>query len=536
MRPSDDDTTVGALHSPLSIPTAPALGNDDTNVTSPYPYFYPDTEVLAYTGSGNTGWQPTPFGAVPWGVEFLFDGRFYDVDPEGRVRVNMSVEASETNLAEADRPFEPYNSRWPEPEDLVRFVDQDNRHLFHNRAGTFQAGDRFWFQGVLYEGVADPDDPSGRFLRSTDYVLSSDGRMVSVEEFAIARGDSLDEVHDSQASSAVAANSGGDRQPGNGCIVLASFHKSHDLPNGVVLSRDESSAVQSSTGSGGMPTDFGFAGHRYDSSTGLIYMGARYYDPVLGRFISPDPTVPEPGNPQSLNRYSYVENNPLKFIDPYGLEKVIIVYGTYNDTNSFMAAAETQYQMALNAGYVEGDILLMAVSTDADIFTAIAGSDTNEIEHLYVFSHGWGIDADGLPRGGLQLSSGNFSERQLTAEDLGPEAAKLRDRFASGSEFHINACQVARGTLPQDIADTFGTTVYAYEQSLKFWKLQQAPLEYPQMVPYYGEGDYNPDTYVEMMPYWLGAVKFRGHLIVDLSIVRPVNPLQFNPADPVTGP
>jgi|GEM_PF-6661493 len=409
MRPLDGDTADDALHSPLSIPTAPALGNDDANVTSPYPYFYPDTEVLVYTGGGDTGWQPISFGAVPWGVEFLFDGRFYDVDPEGRVRVNLSVEANAANLAEADRPFEPYNSRWPEPEDLVRFVDQDNRHLFHNRAGTFQAGDRFWFQGVLYEGVADPDDPSGRVLQSTDYVLSNDGRMVSVEEFAIARGDSLDEVYGSQASSTVADGAGGDRQPGNGCVVLASFHKSHDLPNGVVLSRrSENSDAQSITGSGGMPTDFGFAGHRYDSSTGLIYMGARYYDPKLGRFISPDPTVPEPGNPQSLNRYSYVENNPVTFIDPYGLEKVIIVYGTYDNTNSFRAAAETQYRMALEAGYVEGDILLMAVSTDADIFAAIAGSEKREIEYMYVFSHGWGIDADGLPRGGLQLSSGNF--------------------------------------------------------------------------------------------------------------------------------
>ncbi len=132
----------------------------------------------------------------------------------------------------------------------------------------------------------------------------------------------------------------------------------------------------------------------------------------------------------------------------------------------------------------------------------------------------------------MQLSSGDLDDRQFTSEDLNPS---LRDRFAEGAKFHINACQVARGTLPQDIADTFGAVVYAYEQSLKFWKLQQASLEYSQMAPYYGEGDYDPDIYVEMMPYWLGAVKFRGHLIVDLSIVRPVSPLQFNPADLVSG-
>ncbi|MFP4345125.1 MAG: RHS repeat-associated core domain-containing protein, partial [Anaerolineales bacterium] len=45
---------------------------------------------------------------------------------------------------------------------------------------------------------------------------------------------------------------------------------------------------------------------------------ARYYDPALGRFISADTIVPDPANPQSLNRYAYVYNNPLKYTDPSG--------------------------------------------------------------------------------------------------------------------------------------------------------------------------------------------------------------------------
>ena len=43
-----------------------------------------------------------------------------------------------------------------------------------------------------------------------------------------------------------------------------------------------------------------------------------YYDPALGRFTQADTIVPEPGNPQALNRYSYSANNPLRFIDPSG--------------------------------------------------------------------------------------------------------------------------------------------------------------------------------------------------------------------------
>jgi len=52
--------------------------------------------------------------------------------------------------------------------------------------------------------------------------------------------------------------------------------------------------------------------------TGLMYYGARYYEPALGRFVSADAIVPEPGNPQDLNRYTYVRNNPQRYTDPSG--------------------------------------------------------------------------------------------------------------------------------------------------------------------------------------------------------------------------
>jgi len=53
-------------------------------------------------------------------------------------------------------------------------------------------------------------------------------------------------------------------------------------------------------------------------NSGLLYYGARYYDPTMGRFISADTEIPDIDNPQSLNRYSYVLNNPLNLVDPTG--------------------------------------------------------------------------------------------------------------------------------------------------------------------------------------------------------------------------
>ena len=61
-----------------------------------------------------------------------------------------------------------------------------------------------------------------------------------------------------------------------------------------------------------------FTGQVKDDDTGLYYYNARYYDPLLGRFIQADTTIPDLGNPQSYNRYSYCLNNPLKYMDPSG--------------------------------------------------------------------------------------------------------------------------------------------------------------------------------------------------------------------------
>jgi RHS repeat-associated protein len=69
-------------------------------------------------------------------------------------------------------------------------------------------------------------------------------------------------------------------------------------------------------------TDRGFTGHRQNNlgsnGIGLIYMGARFYVPSLGRFASADSLVPDPANPQSFNRFSYVNNRTLNFSDPSG--------------------------------------------------------------------------------------------------------------------------------------------------------------------------------------------------------------------------
>ena len=67
-------------------------------------------------------------------------------------------------------------------------------------------------------------------------------------------------------------------------------------------------------------TDRGYTFQEQLDNVGLIHMNGRVYDPSIGRFISADPTVPDPLDSQSFNRYSYVYNSPLEYTDPSGFD------------------------------------------------------------------------------------------------------------------------------------------------------------------------------------------------------------------------
>jgi RHS repeat-associated protein len=66
--------------------------------------------------------------------------------------------------------------------------------------------------------------------------------------------------------------------------------------------------------------DRGFTGHEQLDAIGLIHMNGRLYDPSIGRFVSADPTLQMPLFTQNYDRYSYVVDNPLRYIDPNGYD------------------------------------------------------------------------------------------------------------------------------------------------------------------------------------------------------------------------
>lgn len=76
-----------------------------------------------------------------------------------------------------------------------------------------------------------------------------------------------------------------------------------------------------------------FTDQEDDDDLGLYNFKARLYDPLLGRFISPDSMVPDPEDPQAHNRYSYGKNNPINYVDPNGH-----IFTPYHFVNTFIGS------------------------------------------------------------------------------------------------------------------------------------------------------------------------------------------------------
>jgi len=68
----------------------------------------------------------------------------------------------------------------------------------------------------------------------------------------------------------------------------------------------------------GQPNPFQYEGGYFESSTGLVKFGTRYYNPQLGRWTQQDPKAGSLGNPDTLNRYLYVDDDPVNLVDSSG--------------------------------------------------------------------------------------------------------------------------------------------------------------------------------------------------------------------------
>ena len=125
----------------------------------------------------------------------------------------------------------------------------------------------------------------------------------------------------------------------------------------------------------------GFTGHEHYGHFGITNMNARLYDPVLGRFFSPDPHVQNPFSTQGFNRYSYCGNNPVMCVDEDGESVLAIVLsvlaGAYlGGTHANHTANPTDWSWSSGTtwGYVLGGSLLGGVSRYVGAAVAASGA------------------------------------------------------------------------------------------------------------------------------------------------------------------
>ncbi len=119
-----------------------------------------------------------------------------------------------------------------------------------------------------------------------------------------------------------------------------------------------------------LPESRGFTGQRQDDETGLFYLHARYYDPHLARFVSPDPTIPT-SELVGLNRYAYAGDDPVNHTDRNGLGWFSRLFhisgdsflgrllgkGVTNFVNS--ASRDLQAAVVLGVTFAEPELLLL---------------------------------------------------------------------------------------------------------------------------------------------------------------------------------
>jgi RHS repeat-associated protein len=140
--------------------------------------------------------------------------------------------------------------------------------------------------------------------------------------------------------------------------------------------------------------DPSFTGQNQDTTSGLYDFLARELDPNQGRWASPDPAglaAVDPSNPQSWNRYAYVQNNPLVLLDPQGLDCIYFNDNYESQYSIFPGECGENDQGYYVDGtvtdtFINSDGQLIGVTVDNSAVDAV-GSTWNSFESINVFAN-----------------------------------------------------------------------------------------------------------------------------------------------------
>jgi RHS repeat-associated protein len=209
----------------------------------------------------------------------------------------------------------------------------------------------------------------------------------------------------------------------------------------------------------------GYGSHWRDDESGLLYMGARYYDPALVRFTQPDSVVPEPDDPQSWNRYSYTRNNPVNRIDPTGHADISAAADLADAYDDFADRVNAATQAYLESGGPN----IVDVMRANDLVNAGRGfADTLRFGEG-IAEGGWrGYATDALRATGIgipiaralsptvralaaEIAAARAAKAEIAAAKAAKKAAEARKASGSGVEATRSGIGVTRHGVDQKI-------------------------------------------------------------------------------------
>ena len=244
-----------------------------------------------------------------------------------------------------------------------------------------------------------------------------------------------------------------------------------------------------------------FTGKVEDSDTGLVYMNARYYDPEIGRFVSPDPVSFYESNPFSFNSYSYVNNNPYKYNDPSGeilnnivggfiaalqngaIQHTEIALGLRDEFSFSELAAETSLgTLTSGLSVVKNAGKLAAIAAKTRSRTSV-GPDVPipKKETTTLFRAVSKAELDDIAQNGLRTTAGGFETGKLFATTLDDATRFGKNNFKLDGVPNF----LIRVDVPNSVAQTPLRLDFMYAVSIpanQLNRLKATPINFSPLV------------------------------------------------------
>jgi RHS repeat-associated protein len=195
-------------------------------------------------------------------------------------------------------------------------------------------------------------------------------------------------------------------------------------------------------------TDFGYTGQRSISMLSIMDYIARNYDPAIGRFLQPDTIIPSPANPQSWNRFSYANNNPLRFTDPAG---------HYGEDVHYWLTKTTVYTTALKYALGQTNMKHREADEFAQSLSAQVAQADKHVDAKENFAD------SSLPR------PGKYTAQISLESPLVSVNASVSVTVPTTSHWYTTP-EAEKALESADTPEEFGRAMHAYQDSYSHWQ------------------------------------------------------------------